>query len=123
MNITAYRNLNRRDSIWYSVKHQGKVIDYQKSLILRNALFKHSTPRALERIRAKHREVSCWIRGVWVDEAKMPDKLIRVHCDPKKYDHFTNSETGEKIDAADVVVLNDRGCFFGNYTQGDLWTR
>lgn len=119
MKVSVHRNLNKRDDVWYSIRHKNKVIDYRRKLIIRQAIFKHPTPNAIKRIRTKHREVANWITGYLDDsDITLPevlndvlDSLTRIECDPKKFDFFTNADTNQKIDKADLVLLNSEGCY------------
>ena len=136
MQTRAYRNLNKRDAVVYSMqtkqrnkndKLAWKVTDYVHAIILQNCKLKHATPAALQRIRSGAREVCQWIQGDYVssisDEhksesigysvnASFQNEWKQLIADPKRADGFCDAETGERIDCAEFVKLNQSGAFY-----------
>lgn len=109
----AYRNLNRRDGVYFSLSHRGRVIGHRQIVVLVNVTFKHPTAAALLRVRGGRREVCAWILGTLAsDQTADTQGMRRLACDPKKVDTFCDAATGETIDSATRVVLCSTGAFY-----------
>ena len=121
----AYRNLNRRDSVQYSMqtkqrndkgKPVWKVSGYSSCVFLADATMKHATPNALNRVRTGAREVCQWIQGESISSLQAPihDSAVwrRLTADPKQADGFHDAETGTRVDAARLVMLKSDGAFY-----------
>ena len=113
----AYRNLNRRDGIYYSLSFRGKVIGHRQAIVFRDATMKQPTDNALARVRGGRREVCSWILGTLDESSISPADIVtadmrRLVCDPKRVDHFSDAATGDRVDVASLVVLNGDGAFF-----------
>lgn len=122
----AYRNLNRRDGVFYSLAYKSKVIGYYQYLLLNAVDLKHANPNALQRIRSGPREVCAWMLAEKASAIPLPaqhlhksmEGMRRLSCDPKKVDHFCDAETGERVDHATFVVLCDSGTFYTENNHG-----
>jgi hypothetical protein len=121
MRVDAYRNLNRRDAVWYSIRHKGRVQEYATFVLLKNCTFKHASEKQLNAVRTGPRQVCQWIKG---DHVKPPSSLQiaaghhfeppgakwrDLMSDPKKADGFCDAETGDRVDNADWVRLQENG--------------
>ena len=111
MRVDAYRNLNRRDAVWYSIRHRGKVIEYRKYVLLKNCTFKHATQKQLDAVRSGPRQVCQWIKGdtdlVMTEPTDVAWRDLK--CDPKKADGFVDAVSGHRVDSAEWVRLWENG--------------
>lgn len=109
--VDAHRNLNRRDAVWYTIRHKGKVIEHRRYVLLKNCKFKHATRKQLDAVRSGPRQVYQWITGdtdlVMFEPTDVEWRDLR--CDPKKFDGFVDAESGERVDSADWVRLWENG--------------
>lgn len=129
MRVCVYRNLHK-SGVQFSIKHKGRVIDYKKNVLLRNAQFKHPNFEQRERCKSK-REVCCWVNGDLASDSEFleclqsiieADALVKckgdsgswrpLSCDPKKVAYFQDKFSGVKVDTARFVVLNEFGVFY-----------
>ena len=121
----AYRNLNKRDAVVYSLQtkqrnDKGKIVwkvsEYVNAITLQNCTLKHATPAALQRVRSGAREVCQYVQGERiydsVEGVHLWCEYRRLIADPKRADGFCDAETGERIDSADFVKLNSDGAFY-----------
>ncbi len=114
MRIDAYRNLNKKECVMYSIRHQGKVITYRPFVLLTDVTFKHATPKQLTAVRTGARQVCQWVKGEWADEHRVVDvsptpDYRRMLVDPKKADGFVDAETGQQLKSALIVKLCAEG--------------
>ena len=111
MRVDVYRNLNRRDGVWYSIRHKGRVQEYARYVLLKNCEFKHATEKQLKEVRTGCRQVCQWIKGdrdlVMFEPTDVEWK--DMVCDPKRFDGFCDSETGEQLGDVDWVRLWENG--------------
>lgn len=106
----VYRNLNRRDAVWYSIRNGGKVTGYSESVVLSDVRFKHATPAALSRIQNGPREVCQWVKGIVVEVAPAGD-WEQVCGNPKTANGFVLCSTGERIDSARFCRMDATDCY------------
>lgn len=112
MRIDAYRNLHK-PGCKFSLRAKGKVFGYADTVVLQGVTMKHASPKQLEAVRTKCRQVCQWLKGEWLEGADVStDGMKRLACDPKKANGFCDSETGERVDSASVVVLNSSGAYY-----------
>ena len=123
----VYRNLNATragyppGSVVYSIRQGGKVVGYQETALLTDVAMKHATPKALDRVRTKHREVCQWLKGTLVPCNSRPDGTWkRINCDPKTSDGFVD-EDGHRIDSAEMVWLDETGCYVSETKTAVAW--
>ena len=111
MRVDVYRNLNRRDGVWYSIRYEGKVQEYARYVLLKNCSFKHATNEQLAAVRSGPRGGCQWIKGdrdlVMLEPTDVEWK--DMVCDPKRFDGFCDSETGEQLGDVDWVRLWENG--------------
>ena len=123
METRAYRNLNKRDAVIYSLQTKQenakgklvwKVTEYVTEVCLKHCTLKHATPAALNRVRTGRREVCQWIQGEVCSNPAISfrNDWNRLIADPKRADGFHDAETGERIDSAKLVMLNSDGAFY-----------
>ena len=115
----AYRNLNRRDAVIYSLAVGGRVVDHRLIIVLDSVRMKHATAAQAHRCRfggargTGCREVCAWLLGDLADDqAADTEGMRRLSCDPRKVDHFQDAETGEPVHTAARVVLSPAGAFY-----------
>lgn len=109
----VYRNLNKRDAVWFSIRQSGRVREYRQTVYCRDAKLKHCGQNALVRIRQGCREVCAWVTCQSVDDTPPVDTVWRqLSCDPKRYDTFQDAETGATVDCAAWVRLSADGAFY-----------
>jgi hypothetical protein len=120
MRVDVYRNLNRRDAVWYSIRFKGRVQSYARYVLLQECTFKHATEKQLKAVRTGARQVCQWIKG---DLCQPPSsiQLAAGHrfepyvewrdmkCDPKTTDGFRDAITGDQIDSAAWARLWENG--------------
>lgn len=111
MRTQAYRNLNKQGVV-YSLRRGGRVVGYSSCVVLTDATMKHAGAPALARIRTGAREVCAWVTGNLSDAPADTSAMRRLSCDPKKHDCFCDSLTGERVDAASIVVLTTHGVYY-----------
>ena len=121
MRVDAYRNLNRRDAVWYSIRVKGRVRNYVTYVLLRDCTFKHATEKQLDAVRSGARQVCQWVKGKLCHPPSSLQLAVGHHyeppgakwrdmkCDPKKADGFCDAETGDRIEKADWVRLREDG--------------
>ena len=81
-------------------------------MVLTECQMKHATEKQLREVREGCRQVCQWIKGSRQTRHVGTSTLRRLSCDPKTTDGFCDAETGERIDAADLVVLTEKGAFY-----------
>ena len=122
MKRVVYRNLNKKGLVftintYTTPRAKGKLhhhhdIHADGAIVLKNGNFINPNPntKTFHKVRYQERAVIMWVNGeVCTDQ---PTDLKRVLCDPKKVDYFTCAETGRKLETAEYIVLNERGCFY-----------
>jgi len=111
MRVDVYRNLNRRDAVWYSIREKGRVREYARYVLLKGCTFKHATEKQLDAVRTGPRQVCQWIKGD-LDYRRFEPTDVEwrdLKCDPKKADGFVDAETGDRVDTAEYVRLWENG--------------
>lgn len=111
MRVKVYRNLLKA-GVQYSVSYRGKVRHYTRAITLKNVVMKHPTAKQLKEVREGHRQVCAWVTGEPTRNYSLGAKFRRLASDPKRVDFFCDNETGERVDAARIVVLDRDGGFY-----------
>jgi hypothetical protein len=70
--VEVYRNLQRRDGTWYSVRQHGKVIGHAKEIWLDNVYFVVQQAGRRRALRKKQRNVHAWVLGMPSSDARPP---------------------------------------------------
>ena len=122
----VYRNLNRRDGVFFSVAHRGRVFGHYPAIFATGVTMKHASEAQAHRCRfggkrgTGCREVCAWLLCDRVDtpgfstphELKPGLEWRRMACDPKKVDGFCDAETGAIIDSTEHVFLSSEGAYY-----------
>ena len=113
--VDVYRNLHRaghnRSTYVWSIKQNGKVIGHTKmATILRPRFVVHESTRQ-RIIREGCRGVCAFFRGEMVKMELPANRGRRVSFNPFELPYFYWCDTREKVNAADLVVLTDKGAY------------
>ena len=132
-----YRNLNRRDGVFYSVRQGGRVQGHTRRVAGWRCTFKHASDKQLQAVRTGPRQVCQWVKA---ESVTPPDSVVvenleaahpvadsvtfdwdgesvsffRVAANPKTADGFRVG--GRRLQGAQIVVL----CGSGMWAAGSL---
>ena len=113
----VYRNL--RTGTW-SLRRDGVVIDHPYGIVMKNATFVVQ-PAGNRRVRQEGRKnVHAFVRGErsymsMQDRVKLLPHMRKATYNPYKNREFVDSETGEFVITADLVIMDiDKGVYYAN---------
>ena len=101
----VYRNL--RTGTW-SLRRDGVVIDHPHTVVIKDATFVVQ-PAGNRRVRQEGRtNVHAFVRGerVYMDARHLTPHMRKATYNPYKNREFVDSETGEFVITADLVVMD-----------------
>jgi len=118
--VDVYQNLQKN---CYSIRSRetdtyGIVISHEESVIIRDASFVVNENQRQKVIEQERKNVHAFVRGhisgagEW-DEENHSDS-VPVTYNPYECANFVHKETGEPIESAELVLLNEDGCFAFN---------
>ena len=110
----AHRNLNAKDSrsLWSFYPQGAKRVAHTGELVAYGVTMKQPSGKSFEStLRGGHRAVFAWIRAERFSTENVPacEGWERLRFNPTAGDEHFQDETGERIDAAAVVVLASDG--------------
>lgn len=118
----VYRNL--RTGTW-SLRSNGKVIDHPYGIVVLNATFVVQ-PAGNRRVRQEGRKnVHAFVRGErsymsMQDRVRLIPRMRKATYNPYQNTAFVDSETGEEIFKADLVIMDiDKGVFYANEGEAE----
>lgn len=110
----VYRNL--RTGTW-SLRRDGRVIDHPHGIVMKDATFVVQ-PAGNRRVRQEGRKnVHAFVRGdrVYMDARHLMARMRKATYNPYQNTAFVDSETGEEIFKADLVIMDiDKGVYYAN---------
>ena len=112
----VYRNLHYRNQVMWSVRNvkTGRVEMHSPLVVLANATFKVSKAGRARVLRDKQKNVHAGVQGspipIGLDELS-DSSWIKVTYNPYLYETFIRTDTGERIDTASKVLINQQGVF------------
>lgn len=120
--VEVYRNLNRGEGVWYSIRQGGRIVAHAQGVMLQDATF-HVSEAGRQRVLATGRKnVHAWVRGVLIPSG-MGTSLDRgaLHCrvnyNPFKGPSFVwkDASCDRPVKGAMTVMLDANGmtgCYF-----------
>lgn len=112
--VFVYKNSRLNN---YSIRSEKikRVIDRRKKLILKNVKFKVSKAGRERVLREKRKNVHAGVLGEFCNEyfpwkTRKKTLIGQVFYNPYIADYFY-LENGEKIEKADIVIMNESGVF------------
>jgi hypothetical protein len=114
--VEVYRNLNRPNGPWFSVRQFGKVIGHVREAILLDATFVVHEAGRQRVLRTGHKNVHAWIRGTLVGGSSQVGEPVfgkAVYYRPSDADHFYTESTPDawwpQVRNARIVVVGKGG--------------
>lgn len=117
--VEVYRNLNRRDGVWYSVRQGGRVVGHTRDIKLRKCHFMVNEAGRQRVLRTGTKNVHAWVCGYYVNKARERDDHKYMVGDPKRarynprggatFEYELEVSRWEPISIAMAARLNDVG--------------
>ena len=113
LKFEVYKNLHK--DVW-SIRHNGRVVNHADSVIIMKAQLVVQ-PSGRERVlRERRKNVHAFIRGevILINDSTQGTALefnVPITYNPYKQAYFYRKDTGEKVDRADFVLLNEQGAW------------
>jgi hypothetical protein len=105
----CYRNLNQKGvmSVRQQIDKSWLVVGHSENLALRNVIFQVSQASRDRVIRSGRKNVHAYAVGTLIDlnSANLP-QLQEIHYCPFSQTTFTWKESGERIDKADLLIVD-----------------
>lgn len=109
--VKAYRNLNIRDHVAYSVmdRKTGKVIAHEPVVVVSQARLLVSESGRQRVLREKRRNVHAFAEGCWEYPADPPHETEKIRYNPYLFGSFVRASDEHPVHEADYVVLDAEG--------------
>lgn len=109
--VSVYWNLHKK---CWSVKRARKPVEHAVSLVLAGCTFRVWESGRQRVLREKKKHVHAFACGTPVGPAGpgLAPYLVPVSYNPYKAGHFYRKDTGERVDAASLLILTAGGAVF-----------
>lgn len=112
--VEVYRNLTKKDGVWYSVRQNGKVVGHTKWIFLEDCYFRVSEASRQRVIRTGHKNVHAFVVGFATTKPFRKSGLgpaLLGRYNPREMERFNVFERGEwkPITCALQAELNSNG--------------
>jgi hypothetical protein len=114
--VEVYRNLARRDGVWYSVRQGGHVVAHAQELMLNDASFVVHEAGRQRVLSSGRKNVHAWVRGTLIGSGMgtCTDRQAlgcRVRYNPREAGHFywLSGTRKHPIKGAMVVMIRADG--------------
>jgi hypothetical protein len=109
--VQAYRNLNIRDHVAYSVrsKKTGRVVAHEPVVVVSDADLKVQPGGRARVLRTKRKAVHAFVEGCLEKPTKRARPLEPIRYNPYLFSSFVTANKLTPVTQADLVVLDKRG--------------
>lgn len=114
--VEVYRNLNRRDGVWFSVRCavSGRVLGHCRAITLERVRLVVGEAGRQRVLATGRKNVHAWVRGeLALDDALSLGPWADLRYDPRRFSTFVDG-SGRPVRRADAATLSSSGAAFAS---------